>query len=87
MQITDVCAALQSVDTFVSAVDVAAVWCPDSSSYDTWICQLLSCLISSGSVHDELFQLLSPICCIKVRAVHITHFKPHDTTRYCAIWY
>jgi len=72
MQITDVRTCSQSVEKFTSEVDVASVWCPDGGSYDTWICQLLTCLI--GSVHDELFQLLSPVCCIKVRAVYVTHF-------------
>ena len=72
MQMTDVHNYLSSVEKFISEVDVAAVWCPDSGSYDTWICRLLSCLIGSGSVHDELFQLLSPVCGIKVRAVYFT---------------
>ena len=70
MQITDVRSHSQSVERFTTEVDVATVWCPDSGSYDKWICQLLSCLIVSGSIHDELFQLLSPVCCIKVRTVY-----------------
>jgi len=53
-----------------SEVDVEAVWCSDSVNYDSWICQLLCYLISSCGIHDELFQLLSPVCHVKVRDVH-----------------
>jgi len=71
MQITDVRTCSQSMERFSCEVDDATVWCPDSGSYDTWICQLLGCLIGSGSIHDELFQLLSPVCCIKVHTAYM----------------
>jgi len=66
MQITDVQTFSYSLEKFTSEVDVAALWCPDSGNYDMWICQLLCCLISSGSIDNELFQLLTPVCRIKV---------------------
>ena len=69
MQVTDAQTCARSVQQFTAEVDVSALWCPDNVNYDTWICQLLCCLIGSGSVHNELFQLLSPVCHIKVRAV------------------
>jgi len=70
MQVTEVQTCSYSREKFTSEVDVAAVWCPDTGDYDSWICQLLCCLINSGSVHNELFQLLSPVCRIKVRPVY-----------------
>jgi len=66
MQIADVQTCSCPLEKFTSEVDVVSVWCPDSSDYETWICQLLCCLISSGSVNNELLQLLSTVCRIKV---------------------
>jgi len=66
MQITDVQTHSYPLEKFISEVDVPAVWCPESGDYGSWICQLLCCLIGSGSVNNELLQLLSPVCRIKV---------------------
>jgi len=68
MQVTGVQTGdrVYSMERFVSEVDRASVWCPDSADYDKWICDLVCCLINSGSVDNELLQLLTPVCRIKV---------------------
>jgi len=66
MQMTDARTSSFLVDKFSLKVDSESVWCPDSEDYETWICLLLCCLIDSGAVHDEMFQLLLPVCRIKV---------------------
>ena len=86
MQITDAHTSVRSLEKFTSEVDVAAVWCPDHGNYDLWICQLLCCLIGSGSIHNELFQLLSAVCCIKVHKVQFL-FSTWLKCNYARAWW
>ena len=73
---TDVQGGVQSVEKFQGEVDVGTVWCSDGCDYEWWICQLLCRLIGSGGVRDELFQLLSPVCHIKVLLLSpVCHIK------------
>jgi len=47
---------------FASLVDDADLWCPDLVNHGTWLRRLLSALINSGGVKDEILRCLNPVC-------------------------
>ena len=52
---------------FPTLVDVPEIWLPSNhSSHQEWITQLVTTIINSGGVTDEVLLLLKPVCQVQV---------------------
>ena len=59
----------RSWDNFLTTVDKESLWNPEHSNHSNWVKTLATTLITSGSVTDEILQLLEPVCSLKVSLV------------------
>ena len=50
----------------MSTVNSQLLWCPRHNDHTAWLKELVCALIDSGAVKDQLLQLLTPICQVKV---------------------
>jgi len=65
-----------SWERFQSTVDLDDLWNPSNGCHDDWVISLVTAVINSGAVRDELLQLLGPVCKIKVGFVDgLSSFK------------
>ena len=55
-----------SDEHFVKTVDDDLLWVPNDANHTAWVTRLVCQLIHSRGVHDELLQLLTPVCKVKV---------------------
>ena len=50
---------------FQNKIDNSCLW-NDASNHSQWITRLVTSLLSSGGVTDEVFLLVTPVCEVKV---------------------
>ena len=61
---------LPSPASFPALVDVADLWIPSGGvTHGNWITRLVTTLMDSGGVTDEVLLLLKPVCQVKVSAL------------------
>ena len=63
-------------DQFHTTMDNSYLW-NDTSNYTQWITNLVTSLLKSGGVTDEVLLLIASVCEVKVNKDHI---KQHGST-------
>ena len=62
-------------DQFQTTVDNSHLW-NDTSEYTRWVTKLVTSLLSSGGVTNEVLLLIAPVCEVKVKKTMMCTMKP-----------